>query len=179
MSSPPSRHLVSEEEFLALPESMTKVELLDGEVVVAPSPFFRHQEILARLFVALRSWAGRQPRRITVGQTPMDIRFGEGRILQPDAFVILEAVPLDHQGPLARVPELCVEVLSVNRVYDRVTKRSVYAEAGVEEYWVVEAARYVERWTGPRLADREEVRDRLTSPLLPGFELDVGALFAE
>jgi len=131
------------------------------------------------VFVALRNWAASQPRSVTVGQAPMDIRFAPGRILQPDAFVILEPVELRHAGPIERVPELCIEVLSMNRVYDRVTKRAVYADAGVREYWVIEAARYVERWTGPRLTQREEVEGALTSPLLPGFELNVEELFAE
>lgn len=59
------------------------------------------------------------------------------------------------------------------------TKRAVYADAGVQRYWVVEAARYVERVARPRLAQREEVDPVLTTPLLPGFELVVGELFPE
>jgi hypothetical protein len=37
---------VSEKEFLDLPESTDKIELVDGEVVVSPSPTYWHQEIL-------------------------------------------------------------------------------------------------------------------------------------
>jgi len=47
---------VSEAEFLALPESMDKVELVDGEVVVAPAPSVKHQEILGRILFAFRLW---------------------------------------------------------------------------------------------------------------------------
>lgn len=172
-----ARPLVSEREFLSLPESTEKVELLDGEVIVAPSPSFWHQEVLARLVGALRAWAAGQQSPVTVGQAPLDVRFAPGRILQPDAFVILDGVPRDHGGPLDRVPELCVEVLSTNRVYDRVTKRYVYAQAGVTELWTVETAGLVERWTGDGLASAVQVDDVLSTPLLPGFSLDLAELF--
>lgn len=80
--------------------------------------------------------------------------------------------------PIERIPDLCFEIVSSRRVYDRVTKRLAYAEVGVTEYWtVVKDLGFVERWTAPRLTTREEVRDRLTTPLLPGLELDVQALF--
>lgn len=169
--------LVSEPEFLALPESVEKVELLDGEVHVAPSPSFRHQRVLHKLVVQLELWARTQPHPITVGQAPMDIRFGPERILQPDAFVILDRVDFDHVGPLERVPELCVEVLSTDRIYDRVTKRLVYAAAGVREYWVVEPTGLIERWTGEGLVCAEEIVEILRSSLLPGLSVDVPSLF--
>jgi Uma2 family endonuclease len=178
MGSAALRPLVSEKEFLRLPESTAKIELVDGEVVVSPSPTYWHQEILARIVVALRAWAARQKRPVTVGQAPLDVRFAPGRILQPDAFVLFGRVARRHEGPIDRVPELCVEVLSSERLHDRVTKRLLYAAAGVEEYWVVEPAGVIERWSGPGLARAQELRHRLSTPLLPGFVLDLRRLFA-
>jgi Uma2 family endonuclease len=173
------RKLVSEAEFLGLPESMNKVELLDGEVIVSPAPSYWHQELLGRVVYALRSWAKEQATPVTVLQSPVDIRFGPNRILQPDAAVVLGAVARDHRGPIDRVPDVCVEVLSADRVYDRVTKRLIYADAGVREYWVVEPAGLIERWTGPGLAQVEEVRGALSTPLSPRLSLDVVALFTD
>jgi Uma2 family endonuclease len=172
------RPLVSEEEFLALPESTDKIELIDGEVIVSPSPSYWHQEVLLRLAVALKAWAVRQKRPVTVGMAPLDVRFAHNRILQPDLFVILGAVARSHVGPLDRIPELCIEVLSENRVHDRVTKRLLYGAAGVKEYWLVEPAGVIERWAGPGLSKEDLVRRALTSPLLPGFRLAVPTLFA-
>ena len=177
MRSAVQRPLVSEEEFLRLPESTARIELVDGEVVVSPSPTYWHQEILGRIVVALRAWAGRQKRPVTVGQAPLDVRFGSGRILQPDAFVLFARVARRHEGPIDKIPQLCVEVLSSERLHDRVTKRLLYAAAGVAEYWVVEPAGVVERWSGPGLARAEALRRRLTTPLLPGFVLDLRRLF--
>ena len=44
-----ARALVTEAEFLSLPESMQRMELIDGEVYVPPSPSFLHQETLLSL----------------------------------------------------------------------------------------------------------------------------------
>lgn len=131
-----ARSLVSEEEYLRLPESVDRIELVDGEVIVSPSPSYWHQEMLGQMVMALRAWAARQLGPVVIGQSPLDVRFGPGRILQPDAFVILDhAIARDDEGPIDRVPDLCVEVLSTDRAYDRVTKRFLYAAAGVREYW--------------------------------------------
>jgi Uma2 family endonuclease len=75
------------------------------------------------------------------------------------------------------VPDLCIEVLSTNRAFDRLTKRVVFASCGVDELWLVEPSGVVERWSGQGLNEAELVEDELTTPLLPGFALDVRALF--
>lgn len=173
----PARALVTEREFLALPEETRPAELVDGEIVMPPSPGFWHQELLARVVGALRAWASSATVPTTIVQAPMDVRFGPDRILQPDAMVFLEKLDRDAPSPLDRCPSVCIEVLSTNRAYDRVTKRFLYAEAGVAEYWMVDPAGLVERRSGAGLARSEEIGDKLRSPLLPGFELDVPTLF--
>jgi len=168
---------VTEAEFLSLPESMERIELIDGEVIVSPSPLFWHQEVLGRLVFELRRW-GEGRSGVTIAQAPLDVRFAPGRILQPDAMVFLATIDRGTPGPITRVPEICVEVLSLNRAYDRVTKRFIYGSAGVLEYWIVDPAGLVEVWSGPALAHDTSVTDRLTSPLLPDFDLDVPKLLA-
>lgn len=165
----------SEAEFLSWPASTTRVELIDGDVVRAPAPSYRHQDILRRILHALGTWSESRP--VTIGQSPCDVRFGPARILQPDAFVILQRIDPFTRGPITVIPSLCIEVLSDDAPYDRITKRLIYAGAGVEELWTVHADGYVERWTGPGLVNVETITDRLTTPLLPGFELRVEALF--
>jgi len=172
------RPVVSEAEFLRIPESTAKIELLDGEVVVSPSPTYWHQEIVGRLVVALRTWAADQSRTVTIGHAPFDVRFAPGRILQPDVFLLFGRVPRQLRGPLERIPDLCIEVLSEDRVHDRVTKRLIYAAAGVKEYWVVEPTGLVERWSGRGFERAERLRAKLSTPLLPGFDLDLRKLFA-
>lgn len=170
--------LVSEAEYLGMPETVQRSELLDGKVIVPPAPTFGHQRRVVRLCMILEQWATLPSSpNATVGVAPTDIRFAPGRILQPDIFVFLATIPPDAEGPLDRIPDLCIEVLSTNRAYDRVTKRYLYAEAGVREYWLVDPASYVEVLTGDGLRSTRFVHDTLRTPLLPGFELEVSSLF--
>lgn len=173
-----ARSRVSEADFLALPESLERIELIDGEVIVAPNPIFWHQEVLRRIVLALGKWAEDRP-DVTVAQAPLDVRFSPNRILQPDAMVFLSRIAPGTSGPIDRVPEICIEVLSSNRAYDRVTKRFIYGASGVVEYWLVDPAGFIERWSGPHLSADDLVAEHLTSPLLPGLDLDVRKLLAD
>ena len=167
---------VSEAEYLTQDETVIRQELLDGEVVVSPAPTRLHQEVLGELYVHLRLWA--RGRNATVGIAPNDVRFGPDRILQPDAFVFLEAINLHEAGPIRRVPDLCVEVISYNnRAYDLVTKRLIYGNSGVREYWIIDPNGSAERWYGEGLTQAARVEGYLESPLLPGFRVPLGDIF--
>ena len=169
---------MSEEEFLALPETTARIELVDGLVVCEPSADFGHQRCVRDLVVALEAAARALLPRPTVCLSALDVRFAPGRILQPDVFVYVEPLREPVAMPITRIPDLCIEVVSTRHAYDRITKRQIYAEAGVKELWtVVRKSKFVERWTGPGLATRDEWREKLVTPLLPGFALDVARLF--
>lgn len=131
------RDWVSEEDFLSLPESMDHVELVDGEVIVSAAPSPLHQHVLIELVASFREWA-RVNRPSRVGLAPTDVHLAPNRILQPDLFLVLSGFSPRSPGPLKLVPDLVVEVVSLKRSYDRITKRSIYADAGVPEYWIVD-----------------------------------------
>jgi Uma2 family endonuclease len=177
MATAATTHFVTEAEFLALPESNQRIELIDGEVIVPPNPTFEHQTAVGRLFNALSGWAAKQVPQPTVALAPLDVHFGPNRILQPDLMVFLRPLPRDIETPITRVPELVIEVLSNNRSYDWFTKRALYAEAGVEEYWLVDIdGSRIEVRTGAALSGERFCTDKLSSLLLPDFVLDVSAL---
>ena len=162
---------VTEAEFLALPESQEHRELLDGEIVLMPSPLPIHQNLVGFFYRRICHWADGHP-PVYVGLSPLDIRLGPDRILQPDLCVFLAGCPGDGHRLITGVPDLVVEVMSERRGYDRLTKRLVYAEAGVQEYWIVDPfARTVEVVYGLR-TDRVET-ERLSSDLLPGLDIDL------
>jgi Uma2 family endonuclease len=169
---------MSEAEYLALPETMRRMELVDGLVVCESSATEGHQAILHELSGELHFWTRGLASPPTVRFAPLDVRFQAERILQPDLLVFLDPLPRGVKTPIERIPDLCVEIVSRRHAYDRITKRQMYAEAGVRELWtVIGKQRLVERWTGPGLATLEECRERLVTPLLPGFELNVATLF--
>lgn len=118
----------------ALPDDGNRYELLDGELLVTPSPTVRHQNVAGELFLALRLAL---PPGLRVLMAPMDVRFGPKRQLQPDLLVLrdegLEAVRVES------VPLLVVEILSPGtRSRDLVQKRRAYEEEGVVSYWIVD-----------------------------------------
>ncbi|MBI5496625.1 MAG: Uma2 family endonuclease [Deltaproteobacteria bacterium] len=160
-------------EFLALPESMAHVELVEGEVVLAPAPHPRHQQVSVRLFRTLDAWAVAHPPAWAV-YAPIDVLFGEDTVLQPDLALFLSH-PGDAQ-PLQQIPELVVEILSANRAYDRMAKRLMYMRAGVREYWMVDPhLRCVELSTS--LTQMVTVGDRMESRLAAGWSVPVQDLW--
>ena len=78
-----------------------------------------------------------------------------------------------------RIPNLVIEVVSSNRTYDRVAKRAIYGSAGVQEYWLIDIVNdHVEVCYADALSSARIELVQLQTTLLPGFVLDVQALFA-
>lgn len=157
-------------------------ELLDGELIVTPSPLVRHQRVAFRLARALADFV--EPHGLgEVFVPPMDVVLADGDVVQPDVFLVLAAqAGIVTRANIAGAPALVVEVVSDPRV-DRVRKRDVYARHGVSEYWIADpdADRIeVHRHDGAGYPTPVivEVPGGLSTPLLPGFELDLAAVFA-
>ena len=134
----------------ALPDDGNRYEVVRGELLVTPAPRLWHQEIVGRLFLALRRYLEKEP----VGhalQSPADISWSSDTLVQPDVFV----VPLAQARTMewARIADLllAVEVLSPSsQRADRFTKRLEYQRHEVPVYWIVDPdERRVEVWTPP------------------------------
>lgn len=165
--------LVTEAEFLALGETTERMELIDGELILGPLPTPRHQLVVQRFSRALGAWADAHPPAF-VGLSPLDVRIAPDRIVQPDVFLVLGGIA-DLDETIVAVPELIIEVMSSNRGHDRVTKRFIYAQAGVAEYWIVDPlARRVEVCRGLDAID--EHADVIRSSVAPGLEVSVDAM---
>jgi Uma2 family endonuclease len=159
-----------------------RYELVDGELLVTPSPGPFHQEAVALLLALLRSYLEREP----VGHalhSPSDIELEPEDVRQPDVYVmpIGEWKRIRRDGFPARRLMLVVEVLSPSSGrHDRVKKRPVY-QRHVPEYWIVDPdARLFERWR-PGDERPEIVTEGLSwtpeSATTP-FSVDVSAFFA-
>ncbi|MCB9663802.1 MAG: Uma2 family endonuclease [Alphaproteobacteria bacterium] len=168
----------SEAEFLERPTALAFAELVDGEVVVTPSPSWWHGGLCERLGHAFRLWADAQPHRWHVRHAPLDLHLGPDRVVQPDLALFQGDIPWDEPRPLRRLPRLVVEVASPSTAdHDRRTKRLLYAAAGVPELWLVDPEGVVEVFTGAALGHREVEATRLAARTVPGLEVDLRALF--
>lgn len=156
-------------------------ELVDGELLVTPSPNWVHQEIVGRLHLLIAPYLQEHP----VGRallSPLDVRMKPGLVMQPDLLV----VPLDElkrRADVVRRLLLAIEVVSPGSArHDRVTKRPRYQRHRVPEYWVIDdSSQTAERWT-PDDERPELIADRLVwHPAGAGAPLviDLPAFFAE
>ena len=118
----------------AMPDDGNRYELIDGALIVTPSPSRRHQGVSSRLHAALGSAC---PDHLRVLFAPLDFVIADDTTLQPDLVVVDVAVVRDEQAPLR--PHLVVEILSPStRLLDLHLKRERYASAGVPSYWIVD-----------------------------------------
>ena len=131
------------------------------------------------LFFAVRGW---QETSGDAGLLLQDvfIRLAGENYLAPDlAWWAAARRPALAQGALDVVPDLVVEVLSpATRVNDLGAKREVYVAAGARELWLADPQSAT--ITAVRVdGDQDTVGggERLFSPLLPGFALDVARVF--
>jgi Uma2 family endonuclease len=130
--------------------SWPRYELIDGELLVTPSPGLSHQIAVSELLLLIAPHVMQQGLGITI-TAPSDVELREGSITQPDLYV-LPAGPIAEEKGLSWSEELqlvlAVEVLSpASQRTDRVTKRDFYMESGVAEYWIVDLeSRLFERW---------------------------------
>ncbi|MEJ7833334.1 MAG: Uma2 family endonuclease [Nocardioides sp.] len=120
----------------AMPDDGNRYELIDGALIVTPSPVTRHQVAVGELHLLLRLAC---PDSLRVLMAPLDVTISSNTVMQPDLLV----APRDSflvEG-LAGAPLLAVEVLSPStRHIDLGLKRSRYEAAGCASYWVLDAA---------------------------------------
>lgn len=159
------------------------MQLIDGEIVMN-APSTRHQMIVGWLHTRLLVFAEAHPGLGGPGlelDTPID----DDNVYAPDVWW---ASPARAPGPqrFAGPPDLAVEVRSASTwAYDLGRKKDGYEAAGLGELWLVdtEADRIVvHRRSTPTSASFDVTLevvpgDELTTPIVPGFILDVAALF--
>jgi Uma2 family endonuclease len=177
---------ITADEYLAYDGEERRTWLVDGQIVVN-QPSFRHQALHGRLFAALDGWIEAGDARGFV-VSPLDVQLDDHNVYAPDLlWYQASRVPaFDARGPYP-LPDLAVEIRSPSTWrYDVGTKKRVYEREGLPELWLVDGESgvvLVFRRSTPSapVFDVElelDVSATLTSPLLPGFALDVGALFA-
>jgi Uma2 family endonuclease len=165
----------------ALPADGRRYELVDGELLVTPSPTGVHQRTIMALIRRLDPYL----RHSEIGElliSPADLSLSADELLQPDLFVV----------PPRRAPPrwseinsllIAVEVLSPGTArYDRLLKRRRYQRAQVPEYWIVDPdGRLVERWRpeDQRPEILSETLEWKADPAAAPLVIDLAELFAE
>ena len=168
-----------------------RVELIKGKVFeMSPAPSSTHQEVTGNVYRKLGNFL--EGKNCKVYIAPFDVRFPKESIndkdiytvLQPDICVICDRNKIDSRGCVG-APDIVIEVLSPgNTKMELVNKYKIYEEFGVKEYWVVsQSNRNILIYTldSGKFHPSEVFtsNEKITSPLLPGFELILNDVFAD
>lgn len=172
------------DDYVRLPDDGIRYEVLDGALVMSPSPNLLHQRASARLFHALYSFVEEHGLGLVLS-APFDVLLGDHDILVPDLVFVAEGRMeiLEKRGATG-APDLVVEILSPStRGRDLTEKRAIYERYRVPAYWVVDpeaetiaVLRLTEgRYTAPETLGAGQT---VTTALLPGSALAVESVFA-
>ncbi|MCY4215064.1 MAG: Uma2 family endonuclease [Gammaproteobacteria bacterium] len=177
----PSQGRWRDEDYLGFTDHARRlVEFTDGCIEKLPVPTDRHHRVLGELYRLFFAWLGDSG---VVHFAGVRLRIREGKYREPDLLLLCDRTDGRRQNRFWLGADLVMEVVSPddpNR--DWITKRADYAEAGIPEYWIVDPiaeAITVLELDGPAYAEHGAfgLNARATSPLLPGFAVDVAALF--
>jgi len=187
MTAVPVTERLTAEKFLELtvPERGRPWNLIAGEIVVT-EPAALHGEVVEELLFALGSWVRAEPGRGRVA-VPRDIKIDELNVFAPDVLWYAEGrVPAREAPPPYPMPDLAVEVRSpATWSYDIGPKKADYERHGLPELWLVDTAaqeilvfgRSTAKAPGFDEALELDRHERLTSPRLPAFALELADLF--
>jgi len=166
------------DEYLSLDDDGFRYELIDGVVVMSPSPGFDHQDVRGEIENQLRNFV--KPRKLGWVGSEVDLRLGSKLVYRPDLLFVSSKNHLRRPKRLGFPPELVVEVLSPSTtVFDLETKSADYAKFGILEYWIVNPddgeIRFLHLVRG-RYVEAKPTRGKFASKAVPGFKLDLKAV---
>lgn len=179
-------HAVSKlslQEFLALPESDERYELLEGRLQPKMSPKYKHSTLQLRLLIALNQWCDQyESGQVRPEWAVILQRHEEDWVPVPDlTYVSYERLPAswEEDEPCPVVPELVIEIISPGQTFGELTAKATdYLRAGVERVWIVDTkAQSVTIFRRDALPLTIRGDGTISDPLLPGLALHVTHLF--
>jgi len=171
------------DDYLLLEEG-APFQLINYDLIMSPSPIPLHQLISAKIVHLLYVFLESHDNNGFVVSAPMDVKFDEGNVLQPDIlFVSPERKEEIVKDRIEGAPDLVVEILSPsNAYYDLRLKKDIYEKYGVNEYIIIDpiaqnADLYVLKDGAYYLHQRAGKNETLNSVLLAGFGLELFKIF--
>jgi len=171
------------QDWLELPEDSYGHEIINGELVMSPSPQTVHQDVSRNLFFELLKYNEIKQAGIFYN-APFDVVLDDTHIVQPDLLYISNGrKALITEKNIQGAPDLIVEIISPATAYrDMFDKKELYEKFGVCEYWIIDPLR---RWMeNYRLKDgrffpaqKLEKNGQIESGVLPALKLRLEKLF--
>lgn len=178
-------------DYLALPETKQRCEIVDGVLLMPPGPTPEHQWVVQEIFLQCSDFVKGSgigvaliaPVDLVIQREPLRVRQPDVLFLSAQRTGIRGRAQLQGLRNLELPPDLVVEVLSPsNTLRDIETRLRDYQQVGARECWLVNPeARTVEvidlSGNTPELVGVFGVDDELRSQVLPGFRPSLRQIF--
>ncbi|MBD3268102.1 Uma2 family endonuclease [bacterium] len=157
-------------------------ELINGKAYnMTPAPNLEHQNMGGSIYRKIADFL--EGKECEVYIAPVDVVLSDSDIVQPDVVIVCDPNKLTKKN-FQGAPDVVFEILSPNTaIKDRAEKRDLYERYGVKEYCLVEPkGRFVEKYVLAKSGTfaKSQIfgeKDRRALQSLPGFTLDIQALF--
>ena len=114
-----------------------RYELIEGDLLMTPSPVPNHQRISRKIEFVLEEFVT-QNNLGEIFDAPCDVYLDDGNVIQPDIlFISHDRLAIIGEKNIQGAPDLAIEIVSENSAYrDMVQKKRLYARFGIREYWI-------------------------------------------
>jgi len=160
-------------------------QLINGDLVMSPSPLLLHQLIVGKLYILIGNFLQEINSGGLLVLSPMDVRLDEENIFQPDLLYISKERKSELvQDRISGAPDLIVEILSPSTAYyDLKQKKDFYERYGVKEYLIVDPVRrdaevYSLIDEKFELQQKELQNGTIHLTTLPGLQIELQKLFS-
>lgn len=140
----PKEQIYTSKDYWNLPEGR-RAELINGQFYDMAPPSRLHQDISSELAYMLKNYVKSHKGNCRVYPAPFAVNLDseDKNWVEPDVSVICDKRKLTDSG-CSGAPDLVIEVVSPSsRKMDYVLKNTLYEQAGVKEYWIVDPLRKV------------------------------------
>jgi Uma2 family endonuclease len=184
---------VTYEDYMAMPVSKQKTEVVDGVIYVMPGPAFSNQIVEGNVYRPLHDFVRKHDLGLVIS-APADVFIRKKpklRIRQPDIMYFSNERAgfrvLDEVGRLQDEnipPTLVVEVLSAGQWIGTLMERlSDYVLIGIDEVWIVEPEARTIQVLKRQASSYARARPagpgkKVKSAVLPGFEIKLDDVFS-
>ena len=155
----PRERTYTSEDYWNLPDGQ-RAELINGQLYDMAPPNRLHQEISFALSRKIADYIDTQKGQCKVYPAPFAVNLdaGDKDWVEPDISVICDKDKLTDRG-CSGAPDWIVEIVSPSsRRMDYIIKNTLYSQAGVREYWIVDPVKervtfyYYEEDAAPMIA---------------------------
>ncbi len=177
--------LITRRDYQAMPAGPPYYQVIEGNLVMSPSPNTFHQIIAGRIHQLIANYLEKH----ALGEVfiaPLDVYLGDVNVYQPDIlFVSNRRRGIITEQGIEGAPDLVVEPLSpATARYDKGSKREVYARFGVKEFWLVDAeTRSIQVYLPSKNAEEPIAthgeKAIFESSVLPGLRIKNAAIFKQ